>query len=191
MAMRSLDELFDLRDMAFVEAAYLLMLQRPADPIGGAYYLGRLRGGYSQISVLDQLWRAPDAEPVWSDAPKLRELLERYRSAIRPPIGLWRRRFDPVFGVSRSLRRARAFENALARTRQEILAKCADLSSELTLLHDRVCGAADDRQGSSLARMKRKLNSNAPVGAQNWDLRDAPEIELSSVGRDVLRSLRD
>jgi hypothetical protein len=189
--MRSLDELFDLRDMAFVEAAYLLMLQRPADSIGRAYYLGRLRSGYSQISVLDQLWRAPDAEPLWSEAPKLREQLERYRNAIRPPIGLWRRRFDPVFGVSRSLRRARAIENELARTRQEILAKCADLSSEVTLLRDFVGRIADDRQSSSPGRMTMKLSSNAPVGAQSWNVRGARDIELSSVGRDVLRSLRD
>jgi hypothetical protein len=188
--MRSLDELFDLRDMAFVEAAYLLMLQRPADPIGGAYYLGRLRSGYSQISVLDQLSRAPDAEPVWSDAPNLREQLERYRRAIRPPVGLWRRRFDPVFGMSRSLRRARAIENELARTRQEMLAKCADLSSEVTLLRDFVGRIAGDRQSSPGGKTK-KLSGNASFGAQNWDGRDVPDIELSSAGRDVLRSLRD
>lgn len=188
--MRSFDELFDLRDMAFVEAAYLLMLQRPADPIGSAYYLGRLRNGYSQISVLDQLSRAPDAEPPWSDVPNLREQLERYRRAIRPPIGLWRRRFDPVFGMSRSLRRARAIQNELARTRQEVLARCADLNGEVTLLRDFVGRIAGDQPPSS-RRMRMKLSGNAPVGAKNWDERVVPDIELSSVGRDVLRSLRD
>jgi len=189
--MRSLDELFDLRDMAFVEAAYLLMLQRPADPIGSAYYLDRLRNGFSQISVLDQLSRAPDAEPVWADVPNLRELLERYRRAIRPPIGLWRRRFDPVFGISRSLRRARAVENELGRTRQEVLAKCTDLSDEVKLLCDFVGRIAGDQQLPSRGRTTMRLGGNAPFNAQNWEGRDVPDIELSSAGRDVLRSLRD
>lgn len=189
--MRSWDGLFDLRDTAFVEAAYLLMLQRPADPNGSAYYLRRLRAGYSQISVLDQLWRAPEADPLWSEAPKLREQLEQYRDAIRPPIGLWRRHFDPVFGISRPLRRARAIENELARTRQEILTKCADLSGEVALLRDFVSRIAGDRQSSSPRGRTTKLGSDAPVGAQNWNVRDARDIELSGVGRDVLRSLHD
>jgi len=183
--MRSLEELFDLRDAPFVEAAYLIMLQRPADSIGRSYYLGRLRSGYSQISVLDQLSRAPEADPVWSDVPKLREQLERYRKAIRPPLGLWRRRFDPVFGVSRSLRRSRAIDNELGRTRQDVAGGLADLSGEVALLRDFIGRITGDRQLPSMDIIEPDSK------AQNGSVRNARDIELSSVGRDVLRSLRD
>jgi hypothetical protein len=57
---RHIDDLLDLQDAAFVEAAYRVLLGRAPDPGGADFYLRRLQSGIEKVRILKELRRSPE-----------------------------------------------------------------------------------------------------------------------------------
>ena len=186
-SIQSIDDLMQLYDRTFLQAAYPVMLRRAADLTGVEYYLRRMRRGYSRIAVLDQLWKSDEANPRW-EVHGLRPRLERFRRQKRGWRGLWRRWTDPEFGMRFQLRQARAIENAIGGARHDMLAACAELASEqqqqnelLTMLLRRVSELPT--QGGRSGGRTRK----APGAHTVYDVR---ESDLPPSALDALKTLR-
>ena len=77
---KSLAELLSSEDREFVRRAYLTVLGRPADAEGEAYYMDRIRRGYTKIEVLDQLRKGDEAKGI-APLPELEAALRRFRIA--------------------------------------------------------------------------------------------------------------
>lgn len=113
----SFPEMMNLHDELFVEAAFRAVLGREVDANGLQYYVGRLRKGFSRISVVDQLVRSPEARTNWSKLSGLEPEIGRYRRAM----GLkgWRLALrDPELGRLPAHRRTRMIQNSLGAQRQ-------------------------------------------------------------------------
>lgn len=114
----SLVQLLSLNGPDFVAAAYELLLGRPADPEGMAYYVARLRVGYSKMSVLHQL-----ASGETNDAhrlPGLGTALSRYRMGRTPLLGWFFRKLWRAEGETVHERLQRAIVSELAALQAEI-----------------------------------------------------------------------
>ena len=120
-SIKSVHDAMQWHDDVFVEIAYHIMLRRPADVGGRHYYVERLRIGRSRMAVLDQLGKSSEANPLFDQVADLQPAIARFRASRRPLAGLWRRLSDPNIGTRPALNRARALENALGRTRQDVL----------------------------------------------------------------------
>lgn len=116
---RSVAALFEWSDVPFLELAYRVMLRRPMDAEGQDYYLRRLRYGHSRTAILDQLRKAPEADPLWHQIKDLQAVLDRYRQSRRFFAGAWLRWTDPDIGTTPAIIRSRILENALGRMRQD------------------------------------------------------------------------
>lgn len=114
----TLAELMSLNGPEFVSTAYETVLGRPADPDGMAYYVARLRTGYSKMSVLHQL-ASGEASEV-DQVPGLRKALSRYGKGRMPLLGPVFRRLFRVEGESVSERLQRSIISELAALQVEI-----------------------------------------------------------------------
>lgn len=77
-------ELFSYHDAAFIDCAYKTLMGRPPDSMGGGFYLGRLRGGFSRTSIVAGLARSAEGRARRQKLPGLRALVWRYRFANVP-----------------------------------------------------------------------------------------------------------
>ncbi len=75
----SMHEMLAYEDDAFVDCAYKTLLGRAPDTAGAAYYLGRLRAGYSRTSVIEGLARSAEARLRQAAPAGLRSLCLRYQ----------------------------------------------------------------------------------------------------------------
>jgi len=125
----SLAELMDLHDAEFVKAAYLIMLARPADPIGLNYYVNRLRRGYGRFSVLEQLARSHEACENWRALPGMSQAIMKFR-ASRGLKGWKAALTDVECGRTPGLRRLRALQNSVGGDRQRLELALAMLSHQ-------------------------------------------------------------
>jgi hypothetical protein len=82
-------ELFELHGAAFVRAAYLALLRRPADREGLARYTEVLASGKSRSYVLQELAGSPEAKSRNASLPGLQPLLAAYHKAQAPTWGGW------------------------------------------------------------------------------------------------------
>ncbi len=57
---RHIDELLELQDAVFVEAAYQVVLGRAPDPAGAEFYLKRLQSGIEKLRILREMRRSPE-----------------------------------------------------------------------------------------------------------------------------------
>jgi hypothetical protein len=115
----SLTELLSLQNEDFVDAAYAAVLGRDPDKEGRAYYLARLRTGYSKLSVLFQLHGSGEL----SGAPRvlgLSRALIRYRMARLPLVGWLFRRMFRLEGETVQERLQRIIISELAALRTDI-----------------------------------------------------------------------
>ena len=153
----SLDRLMALHDDLFVAAAYDAILRRQADPIGLAYYAGRLRSGFSRISVMDQLVRSPEARADWRDLPGLEAAIARYRKSRG--LGGWRLALsDPELGRTPSLRRARVLQNSLSAQRQMV----AQAMEQLAAVSPRqAAGRGEDQNAGGLSNKETAAGERA------------------------------
>ncbi|TPG51625.1 DUF4214 domain-containing protein [Sphingomonas glacialis] len=185
-SMTSIEKILQWHDTIFVEIAYHVMLQRPADTAGSTYYVDRLRRGRSRIEVLDQLGKSPEASPLLARVKGLEAALKAYRASRPLFAGFWRRWKDPEIGNRAAFARARAMTNSLERTRQEIILAFGDLLAaqrDLSLLVSRqsVAPAASTESARTIPV------SHVPRVVTIADVR---EIDFHSNERRVFHALR-
>lgn len=188
-AIASIDDLLELHDRDFVEAAYLIMLRRPVDPSGCAYFVRRLRLGYSRVALLDQMLKSPEANPQWEQVGRLRETLARYRAARRSLKGWWWLYNDPEVGKRRALMRIRALHNEVGRVGHEMRAAVAELRCEQKSMHELVLTLLQSMpERNAPQRSPGAAGSLPPLHDRTtYDVR---EIDLSRSGHNVLKALR-
>lgn len=117
----SFEQLMALHDELFVEASFIMLLRRPADPVGLSYYLKRLREGYCRASILHQLVHSPEIRPDWRNFLSLVATLDRFRRSRK--LTGWRLAlYDLELGITPSLRRARILQNGMG-AQQQLLAQ--------------------------------------------------------------------
>jgi len=112
----SLAGLLSLQNEEFVDSAYDAILGRDPDDEGRAYYVARLRTGYSKLSVLGQL-RSSDEPLLGPGVPGLARAISRYRLGRLPLIGWMVRKLFRVKGESVNERLQRAILSEIAALR--------------------------------------------------------------------------
>jgi hypothetical protein len=72
---------------AFLRRAYVVLLGRPADPEGLAFYLRRMAERTTKVSVLKQISRSPEGRAYGAKLPGLAAAIRRARLRSAPVIG--------------------------------------------------------------------------------------------------------
>lgn len=121
--------LTSLHDEDFVVAAYELLLGRPVDDAGIAYYLGRLRAGYSKLSILQQIRSSSEFRHPTLPVTGLSKALKRYRTSQIPMIGLLFRKWWKLEGEGVEERYQRMMINEIAIIRQQLQQGIAQASA--------------------------------------------------------------
>jgi FkbM family methyltransferase len=125
-------ELLSLHDEKFVRCAYLSVLQRPADPSGLSYYVGRLRQGTAKELVVTELARSPEGRSRVNDLPGLQELVRRTRPSRSIVSRLFRRL---VWGSQQTLAaQLRQIDNALYRMSETVTTRFDRLEADAALI---------------------------------------------------------
>jgi hypothetical protein len=92
-----------LNDVAFVRAAYRLVLRREPDPDGERNYVGLMRAGHHKLRLLGEMASSDEARAGGAHVPGLAWMLRRYRLSRLPIagrvisglVGVLRRKPDP------------------------------------------------------------------------------------------------
>jgi hypothetical protein len=82
-AVQHIDEVFSLDGVEFVNAVYLMLLGRPADPQGLQHYLARLERGWDKTAVIAVIATSQEAKACRVQVPGLAELLQDVRPGRR------------------------------------------------------------------------------------------------------------
>ena len=112
----SIGDLLDLDGTAFIKSAYLALLGREVDELGGANYVRKLRDGWSKMSLVKGLVNSDEGKAHGMKLAGVGKALERYAKAQRRSWGGWY--FRSVVGVESDLpleRQLRAAHMALRR----------------------------------------------------------------------------
>ena len=107
----NLNHLLELNDVAFVEAAYQVLLSRSPDPAGLEYYVNRLRLGHAKNAVVAQIAMSSETGNTPQDLEGLTELKVRHQKSRH-----WLWRF--LERTTRIERQANRLENELGRLTQ-------------------------------------------------------------------------
>ena len=108
-----------LHDRSFVNAAYLAILRREADPDGATFYLQQVRSGVSKAKVLDQILRSDEANKHRTVIHGLRSHLRFTRLCELPLIGNLVSAVVFLATVNSHLRGLRVLENHVIRIAEE------------------------------------------------------------------------
>ena len=109
----TLNELLAWHDQQFVICAYQTVFGREPDPEGLAYYLVRLRSGFSKIQMLAQLRLSTEGKSRATTLPKLDRAIRQHQRGQYPLIGWLFRQFDDSGGSESIHRKLRAIENQM------------------------------------------------------------------------------
>ncbi|WP_081072604.1 FkbM family methyltransferase [Burkholderia cepacia] len=132
------DQLLDMHDGAFVQAAYRTLLGREPDLEGLRYYLGRLRQGYEKSDLIAQIATSPEARTNGrAELPGISLVLARKRSANR-----WYKRL--FTGDRHAARQLNRLESELDRLGRQV----TRLESECHLRFDRLDRASEALQAA-------------------------------------------
>jgi hypothetical protein len=189
----SFGKVMTLYDEAFVKAAYILVLGRKADPIGLEYYAGRLRGGHSRISVLDQLTKSAEAIDAWKSQPGLADAIRRFRASRR--LSGWKLALtDPELGRTAAIRRARALQNSIASQRNQLEESLAKLSEQHDVVKHMVSelgkGQAWLDEDPSMQRDLGRRQTSILPQLRSRRLEEIRSFDLPPAAREILNSLR-
>lgn len=77
----SIDEVLELDDDQFVDAAYQLLLGRPPDEEGRRYYLRRIRAGIDKPRLIYEIAKGKEGLGVGAEVPGLQDLLRQQQRA--------------------------------------------------------------------------------------------------------------
>lgn len=130
------DQLLEMHDGAFIQAAYRALLGREPDLEGLRYYLGRLRLGYDKSDLIAQIATSPEARTNGkAELAGVSLILARKRSANR-----WYKRL--FTGDRRAARQINRLESELDRLGRQV----TRLESECHLRFDRLDRASEGLQ---------------------------------------------
>lgn len=166
----SLPELLSWYDVDFVRCAYVTVLGRQPDPAGEAYYLSRVRQGYSRTGILRQLRRSREARAHDPGIAGLDRALRKHHRANLPIVGHFARASGSYESDSPLERRLRALSNTLesGREREErrgasAAAAYADIAQKLDSLQELL------RQGLALqSSSPRRIGQAEDAGEGTW-----------------------
>lgn len=105
-----IDQLMEFNDVAFVSAAYQIVLGRAPDPEGMRYYLKRLRAGFSKFQIVSQLHLSKEGLERTVNLPGMAIALRRYRRGQYPLAGWLFRLVERTEGNGVAERTLRAIE---------------------------------------------------------------------------------
>lgn len=163
-AARTIDELLGHFDAAFVYCSYITLLGREPDPEGMAYYLGRLRSGYSKSELIAQIALSSEGRNCEKPLKGLDELLARQRRAQH---WFWRR-----FSRSDRLeRQCNRLEYTVERVANQLLLLENDMGDHLDRLSQSI-GAINGRIDS--------LKANRDVGLTLSEQSPTESLEVVS-----------
>lgn len=109
----TLNELLAWHDQQFVICAYQTLFGRAPDSEGLAYYLGRLRSGFSKIQMLAQLRLSKEGKSRATTLPKLDRAIRQHQRGQYPLIGWLFKQPDDGSGRESIHRKLRAIENQM------------------------------------------------------------------------------
>ena len=189
----SFAELMSLYDVEFVEAAYPILLGRPADPIGLNYYVDRLRRGFSRISVLDQLAKSREVVKEWDKFPGISGALAKLRASRRA--SGWKLALGDIeLGRTPAIRRVRALQNSIASHRQQLEQLLTKLTLRQDILYHIVSDLSADASSWGLAPATScELGAKQEIGLPELRTRRVEEVrdfDLPPSARAVLSELR-
>ena len=110
----TLPELLAYNDQDFVQCAYQSILGREPDSEGMAYYLSRLRTGYSKMRIVAQLRFSNEGRKTAAQLTGLDTAIQHYQKEKLPLIGWLFRSFNRSDGNSPTERSLRSIENHLS-----------------------------------------------------------------------------
>jgi Domain of unknown function (DUF4214) len=131
----SLNELLAWHDQQFVICAYQTLFGREPDPEGLAYYLGRLRSGFSKIQMLAQLRLSKEGRARATTLPKLDGAIRQYQRGQYPLIGRLFRQFDDGNGSESIHRKLRTIENQILALNEASNLRFNQMETAFTGLH--------------------------------------------------------
>jgi hypothetical protein len=132
-SINSLEELLELRDEAFVKAAYRSILGRAPDPGGLENYLSQVRTGVNKAQILRELVQSPEGVATTRGPHGIQHILRKYSK--RPP--MWRRIVRQMTGRQRESidRQLRILDNRLYLAEQAIANQTSMFAQLLSSLH--------------------------------------------------------
>lgn len=176
------DQLLDMHEGAFVQAAYRALLGREPDIEGLRYYLGRLRQGYEKSDLIAQIATSPEARSNGKpELPGVSLILARKRSANR-----WYKRL--FTGDRRAARQINRLESELDRLGRQI----TRLESECHLRFDRLDRVSETLQatlneyGHQSMHAFDAIRQIAQVHVSDWHTSSSSAAVASSDLRHVL-----
>jgi hypothetical protein len=110
----TLNDLLSLNGTAFLQSAYLLILQRDADPNGQSHYSAMMLAGGRKYEVISDLAKSGEARRAGATLPGMDKYLARQRWADMPVIGWFVHRFYNVESKDPISRQVRALQMQLA-----------------------------------------------------------------------------
>jgi Domain of unknown function (DUF4214) len=170
-AAESLTELCSYSDGDFIRCAYLTLLGREPDVSGGGFYLRRLRGGTSKVSILKQLSQSREGKGRHVSVAGLGQAIRWHRLASMPVIGPVLSRIRAHEGGAGKERQLRAIEDLLARQEaaiEKLLEESRTAAEDRTKLMKRIMRTEatltrleEQSKRSSLERTTSRMRSNS------------------------------
>lgn len=113
LSVTTLDELLACNGQQFVRSAFQTILGREPDPEGLAYYIARLRAGYSKMRTVQQLRLSKEGFANEVRLPGLDAAINRYKRGQYIAIGWLFRLLDGTESNHPTQRKLRGMENQL------------------------------------------------------------------------------
>jgi hypothetical protein len=113
LSITTLDELLACNGQKFVRSAFQTILGREPDPEGLAYYIARLRAGYSKMRTVQQLRLSKEGFANEVRLPGLDAAISRYKRGQYIAVGWLFRLFDGTESNHPTQRKLRGMENQL------------------------------------------------------------------------------
>lgn len=176
---RSVPELMQNEDIAFVEAAYRAILGREADDIGKAHYLEHLRKGKSKLYILRSLRKSQEAIHHIPGVAGLDSAIRRYEQGNWPIFGALIRKLQPTDSESRNAQEIRRIENGASRLfaslenqNRNLVELSAELDQALAEWHSTLSASAvasSDAGGNSDEGARTLTHENSRMSTANTE----------------------
>lgn len=152
----SVAELLVQADASFVRYAFLTLLKRDPDEVGGPYYTKRVRDGGSKAEIVAELAASDEAREKAVNLPGLEEICARFRRYRLPIVGSILRRLSDADSTAPLPRKLRALENKLTaldeigRVQHHLETTLANADARLSVIENRIADMDEKlRQGLS------------------------------------------